>query len=265
MGLEGKSEAKVSLKGKIVSNQQVFNMIKAHEENKNNPHGVTAAQAGAIGYKRALTFNDDLNNITEDGVYVYSVGSVPQNAPFNDSSVVMVFGGNSANTQKVQIVFHHVGIRNGQFRTRDTGDWLSWMSIDGFVPDVDYSNCFSKEVYNTEGVVRQDWINPPMLANKLYRTLERFDGKSVYMVRSEFGTLPSNGVKTATFSNSAVRTISFEVTITNSAGQSFMIPYIDTEKDVCAVAFTTGTGISIKTTKDLTDCTAVAVTRFIYI
>lgn len=44
MGLEGKSETKVSLKGTILTNQQVFDMIEKHKNNTENPHGVTAEQ-----------------------------------------------------------------------------------------------------------------------------------------------------------------------------------------------------------------------------
>lgn len=91
---------------------------------------VSADQVGAMGYKRLLTSADNLNNIREDGVYVYSTSSVPVNAPFENAAVVMVFGADSTDTQKIQLAFRYGEAGCGKFRPLLGGTgWLDWAEI----------------------------------------------------------------------------------------------------------------------------------------
>lgn len=65
MGLEGKSETKVSLKGTILTNQQVFDMIEKHKNNTENPHGVTAEQLiGLVPIEKGGTCAADARTAT---------------------------------------------------------------------------------------------------------------------------------------------------------------------------------------------------------
>ena len=59
---------------------------------------------GKYGIKRLLTSADDLNNITDNGIYWYLTENVPSHAPYNNASVVEVFGSSSSSTQKMQRV-----------------------------------------------------------------------------------------------------------------------------------------------------------------
>ena len=55
----------------------------------------------------------------------------------------------------------------------------------------DYPGCYYRMV---SGVV--EWVNPPMLLGKEYRTTERYQGKPVYAKLINFGNLPNKGTTT---------------------------------------------------------------------
>lgn len=77
MGLEGKSETKVSLKGTILTNQQVFDMIEKHKNNTENPHNVTLEQLfdvlpikhGGTGSATAKGAMENITGLYEDSDY----------------------------------------------------------------------------------------------------------------------------------------------------------------------------------------------------
>lgn len=81
-----------------------------------------------ITFKKVLTESDDLDDYTDNGIYVYQTASRPQNAPFENAAVVMVFGNDTVgDTQKIQIAFRYGDV--GYFKMRPmlggTG-WLNW-------------------------------------------------------------------------------------------------------------------------------------------
>lgn len=88
------------------------------------------ADIGAFpGFVRILTSADDMDDIKDDGIYVYSTSSVPANAPFANAAVVMVFGADSTTTQKIQL-----GIRYGEgghfkFRALYSSSWHAWAEV----------------------------------------------------------------------------------------------------------------------------------------
>ena len=77
MSLEGKSETKVSLKGTILTNQQVFDMIEKHKNNTENPHNVTLEQLFDVlpikhvgtGSATAMGARENITGLYEDSDY----------------------------------------------------------------------------------------------------------------------------------------------------------------------------------------------------
>lgn len=121
MSLEGKSETKVSLKGTILTNQQVFDMIEKHKNNTENPHAVTAEQ---------LT------------------GVLP-----------LANGGTGAASAAAALA-----------------------NIADLHEHAEHPGCFYRYVNGVE-----EWINPPMVGGKEYRTTERNLGKTVYVKNFDCG------------------------------------------------------------------------------
>ena len=77
--------------------------------------------------KRLLTSADDLNNITDNGIYWYLTENVPSHAPYNNASVVEVFGSSSSSTQKMQRVTRYGVSGQSAFRPLiGSVGWLDW-------------------------------------------------------------------------------------------------------------------------------------------
>ncbi len=82
---------------------------------------------GKYGIKRLLTSEDDLNNITDNGIYWYLTENVPSHAPYNNASVVEVFGSSSSSTQKMQRVTRYGVSGQSAFRPLiGSAGWLDW-------------------------------------------------------------------------------------------------------------------------------------------
>lgn len=78
------------------------------------------------GFQRVLTADDDLDEIFDDGVYVYSTSSVPANAPFENAAVIEVFGADSTTTQKIQRAYRYGEAGHSAFRPLYSGAWGAW-------------------------------------------------------------------------------------------------------------------------------------------
>ena len=86
---------------------------------------------------RILTSDDDLDNITENGIYYYYTDDVPANAPFENAAIVEVFGSNSDTTQKVQRVTRYGVSGETAERSLLSSNWLDWVH---FVTNADLTN-----------------------------------------------------------------------------------------------------------------------------
>ena len=80
------------------------------------------------GRMRQLTSSDNLNNITDNGIYWYGTESVPQNAPYQNASVVEVIGSSSATGEKFQRVTRYGVPGKSSWRPLGGGSngWLAW-------------------------------------------------------------------------------------------------------------------------------------------
>lgn len=77
---------------------------------------------------RQLTSSDNLDNITDNGIYWYATESVPQNAPYQNASVVEVIGSSSATGEKFQRVTRYGVPGKSSWRPLGGGGngWLAW-------------------------------------------------------------------------------------------------------------------------------------------
>lgn len=77
--------------------------------------------------QRLLTSADDLDAITENGIYWYYTESLPANVPFKNSAIVEVFGDKTDNTKKIQRVTRYGSSGSSAFRPMlsSTG-WRDW-------------------------------------------------------------------------------------------------------------------------------------------
>lgn len=87
---------------------------------------ITSMKTGGLIYKKVLTSSDDLDNITENGLYYFNTSSVPSNSPVSNSSVVEVLGATSTTTYKIQRVTRHAVPGISFMRGLNNGTWLPW-------------------------------------------------------------------------------------------------------------------------------------------
>ena len=80
------------------------------------------------GRMRQLTSSDNLDNITDNGIYWYPTESVPQNAPYQNAAVVEVIGSPSATGEKFQRVTRYGVPGKSSWRPLGGGSngWLAW-------------------------------------------------------------------------------------------------------------------------------------------
>lgn len=104
--------------------------FKNHIANKNNPHNVTKEQLGAIGYKRVLTADDDLDKLTEEGIYRYYTGDIPSNCPYANAGVVEVIKTGSNASGVIQRVTRYGEPGYSKQRILDNNSkWTEWTII----------------------------------------------------------------------------------------------------------------------------------------
>ena len=87
---------------------------------------VTDSLDSTLIFRRKLYDIDDLNSITEKGIYYFNTGSIPKNAPYNDASVVEVVGSPSDNTQTIQRVTRYGIAGESAVRSLGASTWFSW-------------------------------------------------------------------------------------------------------------------------------------------
>lgn len=89
------------------------------------------------GRMRQLTSSDNLDNITDNGIYWYPTESVPQNAPYQNAAVVEVIGSSSATGEKFQRVTRYGVPGKSSCRPLGGGSngWLEWTES---LTNVDY-------------------------------------------------------------------------------------------------------------------------------
>jgi hypothetical protein len=140
-------------------------VVNAHIQNKENPHGVTAEQIGAYFVNRGnVKGYDDFNTKTETGVYYCNTwaGSGGANFPNGqDSGMMFVLHPKDNYIQQIYISDTDGIIR--RMKWDDEDDWKPW-----------------------------EYETPPMKLGVEYRTTERWQGTAVYTKLIDCGKMPNN-------------------------------------------------------------------------
>lgn len=176
------NDGNITLKPYVADEDELT--FKSHIANKDNPHNVTLTQ---IQYKGMLNSTDDLNNVVENGVYIFMTNDAPLNSPYVNASVVEVFGSNSTTTQTIQRVTRYGAGGQSSWRALGGAGWGSWFRDMAVTELTDYPNCHYYMIGH-----EQEWISPPMDNNIEYRTTERHLGKPVYAKRIYVGKIDKN-------------------------------------------------------------------------
>ncbi len=232
--------------------------LSDHTSDRSNPHMVTLAQLGGLGYKRLLNASDDFNSVTDNGVYVYSTSSVPKNAPFANAAVVLVFGAGSTSTQKIQLAFRYGVAGCCKFRPLYSNQWLEWAESGFAIEDENTPGSFYRISDNAV-----EWVNPPLLDSVEYRTAERFRGEPVYVKMLDIGSLPSNGTKTVASGCTINELVSVDATTVNASGTKSVIPFFTTSGTLYARFHITNAGtIAVTSFSDLSSYKAKFILKY---
>jgi hypothetical protein len=109
-----------------------------------------------------------------------------------------------------------------------------------------------------------EWVNPPMDVGVEYRTIERYNGKPVYVQCVNFGAMPNASSKQVLFTSSGDIDRALSVTGSSSIGDT--IPYRSDASDIsiCVAKGVNRTQnyVNIKTTNDQSSRTAEAVVKY---
>ena len=146
--------------------------IKKHVADKQNPHGMTIEQLGAAPAGYGLGEIHAPGNESWNSIYASGFVRTNQYCPDNE----WWYGLNCKyyDAQSAQIAFR---------RAASTGDKLT-------IAVRNHPSNRKLDPWN-----QWEYVNPPMVVNTEYRTVERWNGKSVYTKLISLGALPDNDVK----------------------------------------------------------------------
>ena len=187
---------------------------------------------GGYGLGGTAISSNDLNNETNCGWYAFEKNSA--NTPF-DYGMAMTL--NRYGSQWTQIAFNpHMG-GDGEICVRS---------------------------YNGTERLPWEYGNPPMKAGKEYRTIERFNGKSVYAMLVDCGTLPNTSNKSvSTTIPSTANIISATGMAVASDGSCEPFPNIDYKGALeCAFFISSAKNIIVNTFKDMSTHTGYITVKY---
>lgn len=230
--------------------------VQEHIHNKDNPHGISCDQIGAVTQKefRDVVSNLDgssdsegliphlLNRENPHGVTAAQAGAAPAGFGLGESATAQNW-----DTQS----------RNGFYREKMNGPdgvnmWygITCSSFSTECTNIAFNpglvNGSTMAIRHRKGSNPAEWeyVNPPMIEGEEYRTTERYLGKPVYTKIVNFGTLPNNGYKGIPHGVNLSRAIRYEIIAKNS---DYMLKG---HKDIAYVAIENA-NIALSTTGDL--------------
>lgn len=237
-----------------------------HESNRDNPHGVTPEQIGAVPTTRTINdkplsadimltaadvaaapagfglgetegrFCKDANEATKVGFY-YLNGYGCLN--ISDNFIYGVMSVERRNAYIYQTAKSADGFTECQVITRysrDTGiTWSEW-----------------------------EWVNPPMHAGVEYRTTERWQGKPVYALAVDLGSMPNNDLKDVYFNQNiqCENVISYEAVITSSDYGARGLPDFNEAGELRCFAVLLNSCVRIKSYHNLSSYTGKMTIKF---
>jgi hypothetical protein len=240
--------------------------VKSHAEDKNNPHGVTAAQVGA----RPDTWLPTPGQIgaARSG---YGYGESANRLYFNndtDGSLLEAeldkLLSTMANREIKQIAISDYPNMSGS---------TYYGSVYKHMPDYavvrmysyEYSGRMALKVKSGGKWDEWCWSNPPMALGMEYCTEERYNGKKVYTKLVDLGTLPDTSTKTVTITSEVVQVISmFGSADSGKEHNTFPVVF---SGSIVAYAYTfpsegAGTRLTVKTLSNLTAYAARFIIRY---
>lgn len=200
-----------------------FNSLNGYEVADATARAEIKSLKNSGNFKKILTSADDLDNIRENGFYYYMTDNRPNNAPFDSAGIVEVV---AVDDRIIQRVTRYGDAGYCKMRVYFLSKWLKWCDYGLLVEDETNKGCYYRYV---NGV--QEWENPPMLNDVVYRTTKRCLGKPVYVQCGDIGNLPNSGTKTKGLAKSGDtidRIIKLEVEAFRSGGQRYLFPIIKT-------------------------------------
>lgn len=210
-----------------------------HASQRNNPHGVTYEQAGAApaGYGLGEESKDcaDCNLVTGNGFYRFS-------------------GANCVNYPDRVTNFKYGAMVQFTRKTNDTSKTAYQIASYG-------GNCAMRHGDVTAGTWN-DWeyLNPPLMLNAEYKTIERYNGKAVYTKRIDFGAAPNTTTKTVSLEVSSANIISCDVYLYKD-NVLCQLPSYDADV-LRAYHWCSKNSLSIRTAKDLSSYNFYAIFKY---
>lgn len=125
-----------------------------------------SAAPGGYGLGVQPKYISDCNTVTATGWYKWDVQA--ENAPF--ANAIMQVINRETDASALQIAYR--------------------MAASGTVVEVRRRTNKSTNTFD-----EWEWVNPPMVYGVEYRTTERWNGKAVYTMAVNFGSLPNNVIK----------------------------------------------------------------------
>lgn len=109
-----------------------------------------------------------------------------------------------------------------------------------------------------------EWVNPPMQLGVEYRTTERFNGKPVYVVAMDLGTLPTSGDKDVYYpvSLNCENIVSYDVIISNPSYGARSLPTFTSDGSVMAYAWSLNAVIRITVLRDMSGYNGRAIIKY---
>lgn len=77
-------------------------------------------------YRRTLTASDDLDNITDPGLYRVETGNIPANSPYQNAYILEVYNTPASYTAIKQVVTRYGVNGKSAFRGRNSNTWTNW-------------------------------------------------------------------------------------------------------------------------------------------
>lgn len=111
-----------------------------------------------------------------------------------------------------------------------------------------------------------EWVNPPMVIGKEYRTTERYKGKPVYTRIVDCGALPNASSKDVYLGDGikGANVVDYNIKLFSASGGLHMLPWLNTSFSAQARAWISSAGyIQISTNSDMTAYTAAITLKYI--
>lgn len=126
-----------------------------------------------------------------------------------------------------QVQFIDADGLNGQ---KFEGTLWKYTSAYGYLTACNYSGVQAVKTFYNNVWESWEWVNPPLETGVEYRTIERFNGKPVYVKHIDLGTLPASSEKAIYYITSSVdenggTVIRWEAFATSSSGNSNTFPF----------------------------------------